>query len=70
MIGPLLNISQVADFLHVTVRTVYRWIDEGGFPTGRLIKGSRRWYYREIEDFVRFQPQEMGDPFKKSSDIT
>ena len=67
----LLNISQVANFLHVTVRTVYRWIDEGQFPTGRLIKGSRRWYFNEIEEYVRFQPQEIGQsPIKKSSDIT
>jgi len=66
----LLNISQVANFLQVTVRTVYRLIEDGEFPAGRLIRGSRRWYYHEIEEFIRFQPQVMGDPpCKKSRDI-
>jgi len=55
MIGRLLNISQVADFLQVTVRTVYRMIEDGEFPRGHLIRGSQRWFYNEIEDFIRFQ---------------
>lgn len=56
MLGRLLNISQVADFLQVTVRTVYRMIEDGEFPRGHYIRGSQRWFYNEIEDFIRFQP--------------
>lgn len=54
MIGRLLNISQVADFLQITVRTVYRMIEDGEFPRGHLVRGSQRWYFNEIEEFVRF----------------
>lgn len=54
MIGRLLNISQVADFLHVSPRTVYRMLEEGELPAGRLIRGQRRWYFEEIEDAIRF----------------
>jgi len=54
----LLNISQVANFLQVTVRTVYRWIEDGDFPRGHIVRGSQRWFYNEIEDFIRFRPAE------------
>ena len=50
----LLNISQVANFLQVTVRTVYRMIESGEFPRGHMVRGSQRWFYNEIEDFIRF----------------
>lgn len=54
MIGRLLNISQVADFLQVSVRTVYRMVEDSELPEGHLIRGQRRWYFNEIEDVVRF----------------
>lgn len=53
-IGRLLNISQVADYMQTTVRTVYRMIESGEMPRGHYIRGSQRWYFEEIEQFVRF----------------
>lgn len=59
MIGQLLNINQVADLLHTTSRVVYRMVEEGELPQGRLIDGQRRWHFDEIESAVRWTPK-MG----------
>ena len=53
-IGRLLNINQVADFLQVTPRSVYRMVESGDLPQGHLIKGVRRWFFEDIEHAIRF----------------
>ena len=65
MIGRLLNISQVADFLKVTPRTVYRLVEQGSLPAGHLIRGSRRWFFDELEDFVRYSTPTFRNEIKK-----
>ena len=69
MIGRLLNISQVADFLQVSVRTVYRMIEDGEFPQGHIIRGSQRWYFNEIEEAVRFGPHASSDSKRMSNSV-
>jgi len=53
-IGTFLNINQVADLLQVSPRTVYRMVEDGHLPAGQLLRGTRRWHFRDIEDAVRF----------------
>lgn len=46
------SINQIADRLSVTPVTIYRWIKQGRFPTGRLFSpGCRRWSVQEISDW-------------------
>lgn len=54
MAHELLNISQVANLLKCSVRSLYRMIENGEFPKGHIIAGSQRWYFDEIEDAIRF----------------
>ncbi len=58
--GPHLNISQIANFLRISVRTAYRMIEAGELSQGRFIHGQRRWYFSEIEELARFgtRPEE------------
>jgi predicted DNA-binding transcriptional regulator AlpA len=51
----MLNKHEVARFLHVSERSIERWIlgNQIGFPCGIKIGGVRRWRRDEIEEFSR-----------------
>ena len=44
----LLNVNEVAAFLGVHPKTIYRYRRENGFPKGVKKVGSRRWLHSEI----------------------
>lgn len=54
MTSPLLNVSQVADLLKISVRSLYRMIENGDFPKGHRVAGSQRWYFDEVENAIRY----------------
>lgn len=57
----LLNIQQVANFLKVSVRTVYRMVEDGQLPRPTMIRSSPRWHFNEIEEAIRF-PKNNNSP--------
>lgn len=54
MSGQLLNIQQVAAFLKVSIRTIYRMVEDGQLPKPIMIRSSPRWHFNEIEEAIRF----------------
>jgi excisionase family DNA binding protein len=52
-LSPMLTRSELASYLHVSVRTIDRWILENRFPCGvRPGGGARRWRLEEVEAFL------------------
>jgi predicted DNA-binding transcriptional regulator AlpA len=45
-----------------TWTTLNRWIDERGFPPGRMIGRFRVWTEREVEAWIEAQPSDKGPP--------
>jgi len=54
----LLNVNDVAAYLGVHPKTIYRFIRERGFPEGTKKWGSRRWQRSEVQAW-------MGLPVEK-----
>ena len=49
----LLNIQQVADYLQVSTRTVWRRIEIGKFPKPIYITGYPRWDKEELLAYIK-----------------
>ena len=43
----------LAQQLHISRQQLYVWIDEGKVPQGFHIGRMRRWYWGEIEDWIK-----------------
>lgn len=48
----LLNISQAAELLGVTNKTIRRWEQEGKIKSTRTIGGHRRFFRKEIQSML------------------
>lgn len=49
----LLTAKQLAKLLGVTVRTVWRWEEEGRCPRGvRLTRNTVRWHAGQVQEFI------------------
>ncbi len=50
----LLTLTELADFLGIPKRTLYRMIEDGRFPV-QPIKGTdpRRWNVEEVESWLK-----------------
>jgi excisionase family DNA binding protein len=53
---PLLDATEAAEFVGVSVPTWRRWADGGITPYGCKIGGLRRWNQAELEQWVRGGP--------------
>ena len=49
---PFLNVREVAQCLHVSVRTVWRWQARGKLPPPLRIGKIVRWRRRDIEELA------------------
>ena len=50
----LITINDVAERVGVSKRTVYRWINEGNFPTPMELSARiRKWTEQEVEDWIK-----------------
>ncbi|MCL2648893.1 MAG: helix-turn-helix domain-containing protein [Phycisphaerales bacterium] len=48
----LIDVRAVADKLGCDPRTVYRWANDGKMPRGNKCGGLRRWWEREIDEWI------------------
>ena len=52
-----------------TWATINKWIDERGFPPGRLIGRQRAWTEREVFEWIEAQPSDKSKKgFAKKSE--
>ena len=54
-----ININEVAEYLGVSRMTVYNMVKDGQLPQGRKFRGSRRWDFEELKDFLK-KPEEIA----------
>ena len=56
---PLLNVNEVAAFLRVHPKTIYRFKRERGFPVGIMKFGSRRWLRAEVLEWMGLSEEKV-----------
>ncbi|HDK41690.1 MAG TPA: DNA-binding protein [Nitrospirae bacterium] len=52
--------QELADFFKVTVRTVYRWVDEGDIREFIKIKGSLRFTQKEVDRLMKANKEKVS----------
>jgi len=61
-IGPMLNIREVAQLLHVHSNTIRRWADQGLISVYRINRrGDRRFRREDIANFLAEQNENTGN---------
>jgi len=56
---PLLNVNEVAAYLRVHPKSIYRFIREREFPQGIMKFGSRRWLRSEILEWMGLSEEKV-----------
>lgn len=51
--GELLTIQEVAKYLKVSKRTVYRWVDSGDLKVARIGRKTYRVFESDLNKFIR-----------------
>jgi len=60
MMEALLNVNEVAAYLGVHPKTIYRFKRERGFPVGIMKFGSRRWLRAEVLEWMGLSEEKVS----------
>ena len=60
MMEALLNVNEVAAYLRVHPKTIYRFKRERGFPVGIMKFGSRRWLRAEVLEWMGLSEEKVS----------
>lgn len=56
-----LTIKEVADLFGVSVKTIYRWVNNESFPKGKKAPGGKRWSLDSIQYYL-----DINEPSQKN----